>query len=167
MIIKKYFYSALFIQIILASAFAVLLVGPAFAAEAKDMGGWELNSPYNRLYNPAEMDRIKGKVEKIIEIVPMPGMSPGVALLIRESKSETTLVHLCPTWYIDHKSTGLKKGDKVKIRGVWVEIDGKYVFMASKIKKGDYFQLKVRLTKDGKPFWTMSPEEEAKEIAHQ
>jgi hypothetical protein len=31
--------------------------------------------------------------------------------------------------------------------------------MASKIKKGDYFVLKVRLTKDGKPFWTMSPEE--------
>ena len=167
MIAKKYFYNALFIHIILAAAVAVLRVGPAFASKTKDRGGWELNSPYNRLYNPAEMDRIKGTVEKITKIVPMPGMSPGVALIIRESKSETTMVHLCPTWYIDHKSTGLKKGDKVKIRGVWVEIDGKYVFMSSKIKKGDYFQLKVRLTKDGKPFWTMSPEEEAKEKAHQ
>jgi hypothetical protein len=35
--------------------------------------------------------------------------------------------------------------------------------MASKIKKGDYFVLKVRLTKDGTPFWTMSPEQLAKE----
>ena len=164
---KKYLFTKIFIHFILASAIGMLFMSPGFAAETKDMGGWELNSPYNRLYNPAEMDRIKGKVEKIIEIVPMPGMSPGVALLIRESKSETTMVHLCPTWYIDHKNTGLKKGDTVKIRGVWVEIDDTYVFMASKIKKGDYFQLKVRLTKDGKPFWTMSPEEEAREKANQ
>ena len=167
MIAKKYHYMTFFIHFILVSAVGILLVGPGFAAETKDMGGWELNSPYNRLYNPAEMDRIKGTVQKVTKIVPMPGMSPGVALIIRESKSETTMVHLCPTWYIDQKSTGLKKGDKVKIRGAWVEIDDKYVFMASKIKKGDYFELKVRLTKDGKPFWTMSPEEEAKEKANQ
>jgi hypothetical protein len=88
-----------------------------------------------------------------------------VAIIIRESKSETTMVHICPAWYIDAKSTGLKKGDPVKIRGVWAEVDGKYVFMASKIKKGDYFELKVRLTKDGTPFWTMSPEEAAREKA--
>jgi hypothetical protein len=37
--------------------------------------------------------------------------------------------------------------------------------MASKIKMGDYFSLKVRLTKDGTPFWTMSPEQLAKERA--
>jgi hypothetical protein len=156
-----------FTHIILPLAIVLLLMGNGFAAEKKDMGGWELNSPYNRLYNPAEMDRIKGTVEKITTVVPMPGMSPGVAIVLRESKKETTLVHLCPTWYIDHKSTGLKKGDQVKIRGVWAEVSDKYVFIASKIKKGDYFQLKVRLTKDGKPFWTMSPEEEAKEKASQ
>ena len=47
----------------------------------------------------------------------------------------------------------------------WAEIDGKDVFMASKIKKGDFFDLKVRLTKNGKPFWTMDPEELARERA--
>jgi hypothetical protein len=158
---------SVFINLTLASIACLLIVNPGFAADKKDMGGWELNSPYNKLYNPSEMDRIKGTVEKIIKVVPMPGMSPGVALILRESKSETTMVHICPIWYIDHKSTGLKKGDKVKIRGVWSEIDNEYVFMASKIKKGDYFQLKVRLTKDGKPFWAMSPEEEAREKASQ
>ena len=34
---------------------------------------------------------------------------------------------------------------------------------ASKVKKGDYFEYKVRRTKDGIPYWTMSPEERAKE----
>ena len=51
----------------------------------------------------------------------------------------------------------------MKVKGVWAEVQGKDVFMASKVKKGDYFELKVRLTKDGTPFWTMSPEELARE----
>ena len=58
-----------------------------------------------------------------------------------------------------------KKGDSLKIRGSWAEVEDKFVFMASKIKKGDYFELKVRLTKDGTPFWTMSPEELEREKA--
>ena len=66
---------------------------------------------------------------------------------------------------MDKKDIGIKKGDKVKVRGVWVEIDGEDVVIASKIKKGDYFELKVRLTNSGKPFWTMSPEELNKEKA--
>ena len=53
----------------------------------------------------------------------------------------------------------------MKVKGVWAEIDGKEVFMASKVKRGDYYEYKVRLTKDGTPFWTMSPEELARERA--
>ena len=93
----------------------------------------------------------------------MPGMSPGVAILVRESKSETILVHLCPTWFAGRKSIGIKKGDRVKVKGVWAEINGKDVFLASKVKKGNLFSFKVRLTKDGTPFWTMSPERLAQE----
>jgi len=39
--------------------------------------------------------------------------------------------------------------------------------MASKIKKSDSdtFEFKVRLTKNGLPFWTMTPEQLAKERA--
>jgi hypothetical protein len=35
--------------------------------------------------------------------------------------------------------------------------------MASKVKKGESFELKMRLTRDGTPFWTMTPEQLAKE----
>jgi len=51
----------------------------------------------------------------------------------------------------------------VKVKGVLAEIDEKEVFMASKIKKGDYFELKVRLSSDGTPFWTLTDEELVKE----
>jgi hypothetical protein len=33
------------------------------------------------------------------------------------------------------------------------------------VKQGDNFEFKVRFTKDGKPFWSLSPEELAKERA--
>jgi hypothetical protein len=35
--------------------------------------------------------------------------------------------------------------------------------MASKVKKDEMFEFKVRLTKNGKPFWTMTAEELASE----
>ena len=143
--------------------YAIMNTGVVMAGEKKDMGGWELNSVYNKLYNASEMDRIKGRVKKITTVVPIKGMSPAVALVFEESKEDTSLVHICPEWYLGRKDIGIKKGDKLKIRGAWAEIDGEFIFMASKIKKGDYFELKVRLTKNGKPFWTMGPEELAKE----
>jgi len=142
---------------------AFMGAGLALADGKKDMGGWELNSPYNKHYNASEMDRLKGRVKKVTTVVPMKGMAPGVALVFEESKEDTSRVHICPQWYLGPKDIGIKKGDKLKIRGAWAEIDDEFIFMASKIKKGDYFELKVRLTKNGKPFWTMSPEELAKE----
>ena len=53
----------------------------------------------------------------------------------------------------------------MKVKGTWVEIDGEDVIMAAKIKKGEYFQFKVRLTSDGTPFWTMDPEQLSRELA--
>ena len=94
----------------------------------------------------------------------MKGMSPGVVLILKDGDGDKIMVHVGPKWFLGD-SIGIKRGDQLKVRGSWAEIDGKDVFMASKIKKGDYFELKVRLTKNGKPFWTMSPEELAKERA--
>ena len=139
------------------------LSGAVMAGETKEMGGWELGSPYNNFYNVAEMDSFKANVIKITEAAPLAGMSPGVILKVKESDNESIDVHVCPVWYRNAESIGLKRGDQVKIRGVWAEINGKDIFMASKIKKGDYYVLKVRLTKDGTPFWTMSAEQLAKE----
>ncbi len=133
------------------------------AGPPKEMGGWEPGSPYNKLYKAAELDSFKAEVVKVMEVVPMAGMLPGVVLRVKEPGGEAVDVQVCPSWYIEPGNVGLKRGDKVKIRGVWAEIDGRDVFMASKIKKGDYFVLKVRLTKDGTPFWAMPPEQLAKE----
>ena len=153
--------------LVAAVATIVMGAGSTFAEAPENMGGWELGSAYNQYYNSSEMDRLRCTVKKVTTVVPIKGMAPGVALLVEESKGDTTVVHVCPEWYLGSKDIGLKKGDKLKIRGSWAEINGEFIFMASKIKKGDYFELKVRLTSSGKPFWTMSPEELAKETASQ
>ena len=59
------------------------------------------------------------------------------------------------------------KDISTKVSGSWAVIDGKDVLMAAKVKQGDSFVFKVRLTKDGTPFWSLSPEELAKERAGQ
>ena len=141
--------------------------GVPHGEEKSDMGGWGKGSPYNKHYKAAEMDSFKGIVVRVKEVVPLPGMEPGVALLVRESGTETIMVHLCPVCFAKPASIGMKRGDRVKVKGVWAEINGEDVFMASKVTKGDYFAFKVRLTKDGTPFWTMSPEELAKERGSQ
>lgn len=159
---KKNFWLAIaatlvVLGILLAGGVASQAAGPAQAVA----GGWEKGGAYDKLYKAAEMDRIKGEISDIREAAPMPGMDPGVILMVREEKSDPITVHLCPASYMNSTATNLKKGDKVKIRGAWAVVGGRDVFLAAKVKKGEFFDLKVRLTKDGTPFWCMSAEERA------
>ena len=134
------------------------------AEENKDMQGWEIDSPYNQLYDVREFEKIRAYVVRLKEVVPMPGMSPATALDVREGASVFE-VHLCPTWYRKPSEIRLKKNDRIKLKGVWAEVNGKDVFMASKIKQDPNTEIiKVRLTKDGTPFWTMTPQQLAAEL---
>ncbi|MFC1896654.1 hypothetical protein ACFL0Q_08380, partial [Thermodesulfobacteriota bacterium] len=68
-------------------------------------------------------------------------------------------------WYSLHDSTtvAITADRHVKVKGVWADIDGREVFMASKVKRGEYFEIKVRRTRDGTPYWTLTAEELAEE----
>jgi len=135
------------------------------AEEQRDMQGWGIDDPYNKLYDVREFEKIRAYVVRVKEIVPMPGMAPATALDVREG-AYTYEIHLCPTWYRKPSEIRLKKNDRIKIKGAWAEIKGKDIFMASKVKKDpDTEIIKVRLTKDGTPFWTMTPEQLAKEMS--
>lgn len=143
----------------------VIHVPAVFADGVNVPKGWEAGGAYDDYYNPNELDKFRAWVVAVKELVPMKGMAPGVVLEVKEGKDddETIQVHVCPVAYMGAKAIGLQRGDRVKIRGAWAYINDKDVFLAAKIKKGDYFELKVRLTSDGKPFWTLTPEELARE----
>jgi hypothetical protein len=150
----------------LAAVFILVLatgLGIAYAGGQEGIAGWEKDSVYNKLYDLDEWDKFKGYVMSIKNITPLPGMATGVAVIVRSKEGETVTVHLGPKSFVNPNTLGLKKGDKVSVRGCWAEIDDVEVFMASKVKKGDYFEYKVRRTNDGTPYWTMSPQELAKE----
>lgn len=149
-----------------AAALALLALvtaaGTVAAEGPRDMAGWEKDAPYNKLYDAREMDSFKGYVKKIYTVVPMEGMAPATVILVEEAEDYETVVHVCPEWFAGPQDIGLRRGDRIKVKGVWAEINGEFVFMASKIKKGDFFDFKVRVTSDGTPFWTLSPEEQEK-----
>lgn len=121
-----------------------------------------VDDPYNKFYDVSEFEKIRAWVKQIKTVTPLPGMSPGVALEVYEG-GEVFEVHVAPLWFVKPHEIGIKPGDRIKIKGVWAEINGKDVFLASKIKKGDYWEFKVRLTKNDTPFWTMPQQELATE----
>jgi hypothetical protein len=146
---------------------ATVGIAPGVAGEQRSFPGWEKGSAYDSHYKVSEVDQFKGVVEDIIEITPLPGMAKGTALLVRDEGKDLVTVHLGPQDFVDLRAIALKKGDKVKVKGVWAEIAGKDVLMASKIKKGETTELKLRLTKDGTPFWTMAPDELARQLSQE
>lgn len=141
------------------------LAGLCLAAQGNPgVTGWERGGAYDKSYDPKEADSFKGRVEDIIEIVPLPGMAKGVGLIVRDKKdNKAETVHLGPKEFVKLESIGLKKGDTVKVTGVWAKIGGKDVVMASKVKKDEGMEIKVRRSKDGMPWWSLSPEELEKE----
>jgi hypothetical protein len=162
---KGYSKSAV-IGLVLLLGMYIFGLSVGFAEEKGAIVGWGKDSAYNKLYDLDEWDSFKGNVVGFKKITPLKGMSPGVALLVKDGDSDEVItVHLGPSPFVNPNSISLRKGEKVKVKGVWAEINGEEVFMASKLKKGEYYEYKVRLTKDGTPFWTMSPEELARERA--
>lgn len=144
---------------------AVLLSCAALALAKSDMTGWEADSEYNKLYNYKERDTIRGHIVKFVKVKPLKGMAPGTAFTLDEGGGDTVLVHVCPEAYATVRETGLKPGEWLKVKGAWAEIGDESIFMAAKIRRQSGSAYKVRLTKDGTPFWTMSPERLAKELA--
>jgi len=153
-----------------------MLVGMAFlltaalaqagSKAAPDITGWEKGGEYDRLFDSKESDSFKGRVVRILDVTPLPGMAAGVGLQVEDKKDKThEIVHLGPKDFVDLASIGLKEGDEVKVAGAWAEFDGQDIMLAVKVKKGENTQLKVRRTKDGFPFWSMTPDERQRELA--
>ncbi|WP_034642591.1 hypothetical protein [Desulfovibrio inopinatus] len=149
------------------TSLALLLTAPASFAHSGKYAGWERGGKYDQLYDASELDSFKGRVVDVVEIIPFPGMAPGVGLIVEDKNDrQKETVHLGPKGFVNLDSIGLRVGDMVKVRGVWAEIDGNDVVLANKVKK-EQDQIKVRRTKDGYPYWEMSPEDVKKELGEE
>jgi hypothetical protein len=144
-----------------------LLVFVAAAVHSADVRkkGWEEGSEYDELFLAEDIEDFKGKIVKIIDVEPMPGMDEGIGIVGEARKErERITVHMGPRDFVKPRMGMLKRGDKVKVYGCFADIEGEEFFMASKVKKDDR-QVKVRRTRDGVAWWNFSPEELAAEEA--
>ena len=129
------------------------LAATAFAAPWKGWrgsGGWGSGGAYQRLYNPATVETISGKITAIDKITLTKDMSYGIHVMVKTDK-ETISVHLGPAWYLERLDTKIEKGDAIEVKGSRVTYNGKPAIIAAEVKKGDAV-LKLR-DDSGIPAW--------------
>ena len=130
--------------------FLLSMVATVFGETWRGSGGWGMKGAYQRVYDPATAETVRGEVIGIEKFAPMKGMNYGIHLQLKTEKG-TIPVHLGPSWYIERLDTRIEKGDKIEVKGSRVMVAGKPVIIAAEVKKGD-FLLKLR-DDSGVPAW--------------
>jgi sporulation protein YlmC with PRC-barrel domain len=115
-------------------------------------GGWGVDTPYGRLYDPAREQTISGQVVSIETSTPMPGMAPGMQMLVQTDDGKNTRVQVGPVWYLERQDLDLKENTHVQVTGAQAEIDGQPVLMAREVQ----FDGQVLTLRDaqGMPMWS-------------
>lgn len=152
---------------VLALVVLVLAALPARAFFAGPMPGWEKGGTYDAYYDAAKMETLKGVLNEYVSIRPLSGMAEGLGLNMTTRDGEKVAVHLGPQQYLDFLPEVIVSGDRIKVKGAFADIKGKRVFMASKIRKGEVFELKLRSTRTGSPYWSMDATERFEETLEQ
>jgi hypothetical protein len=155
----KYCTRVILLFLVVVLNFSFQQRAKAYATQQQASTGWERGSEYNRLYRVDQYQTLTGTLVEFIEITPIPGMSPGTGMILISRDNEKVVVHLGPKWFVDFLVSGFKPGDSVKVKGAWAQIKGKRFLMASKLRNAEFFEVKFRKTKDGTPYWTMTPQE--------
>jgi sporulation protein YlmC with PRC-barrel domain len=115
-------------------------------------GGWGIDTPYGRLYDPEKEETISGQVLSIETSPPMPGMAPGMQMLVQTDDGQSTRVQVGPAWYLEHQDLDMQENTHVQVTGARTEIDGQPVLMAREVQ----FNGQVITLRDtqGMPMWS-------------
>jgi hypothetical protein len=115
-------------------------------------GGWGADTPYGRLYDPAKEEVISGHIVSIETRAPMPGMAPGMQMLVQTDDGQSTRVQVGPAWYLERQNLNMQENTHVQVTGAQAEIDGQPVLMAREVQ----FDGKVVTLRDaqGMPMWS-------------
>ncbi|MGB9730430.1 MULTISPECIES: hypothetical protein [Calditerrivibrio] len=119
----------------------------------KGSGGWGMNSPFNRMFDPNKIETIYGVVEKIDTTSPHKMMSNGVYLDLKTDKGIIRVI-LGPVWYIERLDFVIELGDKLEVKGSPVMINGVQSMIAAEIKNGK--DLLILRDIHGIPVWSRS-----------
>ena len=136
------------VKCVICFSFLLLISVDLYSQTKTD--GWEEGSRYNKYFKPAKMDTVTGKILRIENKAPMPGMAAGIELLVLSGK-DTVTVQICPKWMAENLNINLKINDEVEIEGCKAVCNGATVFMASRlVAPGIILQLR---DEKGSPIW--------------
>ncbi len=110
-----------------------------------------MGASYQRMYDPAKVETIKGTVETLETALPFKGMRRAALIAIKTDK-ETVPVHLGPEWFISRLDIKIQKGDAMEVKGSRVTFEDKPVIIASEIKMGKDQTIVLR-DGSGIPVW--------------
>jgi sporulation protein YlmC with PRC-barrel domain len=115
-------------------------------------GGWGTETPYGRLYNPANEQTISGQIVRIETGAPLPGMAPGMQLLVQTDDAKTARVHIGPEWYLRRQDVELQERTEVQVTGAATEVEGQPVLLAREVQLDGH----VLMLRDmqGMPMWS-------------
>ncbi len=139
------------------SILALFFATDSFAQRGCDFkwrgsGGWGMGASYQRMYDPAKVESVKGTVEAVETASPIKGMNRAVVLVLKTDK-ETIPVHLGPEWFIGRLDTKILKGDGIEVKGSRVTFSDKPILIAAEIKTGKDGQTIVLRDDAGIPVW--------------
>lgn len=146
------------VSLLSALLLALLILAASTSVPALEFApapGWEKGGVYDRHYNPAKHETLKGELLGYEKIRPLPGMSPGLAAKLRTRDGKTVTAHLGPETYVGFLPELIHPGANLKLKGAFATIAGQSVFMASKIRNAEIFELKLRSTRHGAPYWDL------------
>ena len=112
--------------------------------------GWGMDSPYQGKYSADRMVMVSGVVSGFEKVVPLKGMSPGIAVKIKTLK-ETVAVHLGPLWYLERLEYRISTGDKLEIKGARTSFKDHEAVMAAEVRNANRFL--ILRDNDGVPVW--------------
>ena len=115
-------------------------------------GGWGVDTPYGRLYDPAKEQTISGQVVSIEISAPMSGMAPGMQMLVQTEDGKSTRVQVGPMWHLERQDLDMKENTHVQVTGARAEIDGQPVLMAREVQFDG--QLITLRDAQGMPMWS-------------
>jgi sporulation protein YlmC with PRC-barrel domain len=115
-------------------------------------GGWGADTPYGRLYDPAKEETISGQVVSIDTSAPLPGMAPGMQMLVQADDGKNTRVQVGPAWYLERQNLDIRENTRVQITGARAEVEGQPVLMAREVQ----FDGHIVTLRDmqGMPMWS-------------
>src|SRR5262245_2438164 len=97
-------------------------------------GGWGVDTPYGRLYDPAKEQAISGQVLSLETSAPMAGMAPGMQMLVQTDDGKSTRVQVGPVWYLERQDLEVKENTYVQVTGARAEIEGQPMLMAREVQ---------------------------------